>query len=89
MHLSQDGENTILHLAEGSASDAITILDQAVNLADNKQPQSIDAAVINQMLGLVTMHSVIEILQKILLHDLGVALELVEYLYNKSMDLQN
>ncbi|WPY00580.1 DNA polymerase III subunit gamma/tau N-terminal domain protein [Candidatus Trichorickettsia mobilis] len=88
LHLSQEAVNTIAHLAEGSARDAITILDQAANLVDGKQLQSIDAAMINQMLGLVTTHSVIKILQKILLHDLGGALELVECLYNKSMDLE-
>ncbi|XVN41023.1 MAG: DNA polymerase III subunit gamma/tau [Rickettsia endosymbiont of Argas persicus] len=77
----------IAYKSEGSARDAVSILDQAASMSA-KAGSVITAQVINQMLGLVDGSVVIEFLEYIVKRNVEKAINLVNTLYSFSVNLE-
>lgn len=76
--------------SEGSARDAITILDQAASYAYNlDNSHIITAKLVNKMLGLVQTSNIVELLQLIIANSPAKALKLLERIYENSNNLEN
>lgn len=79
--------NVITSCADGSARDAITMLDQASNLYTDTT-KVIEESAVNQMLGLFSLSKVIELFEKILEKDSNGALEIVYQIYQCSGNVE-
>ncbi|MGX6960508.1 MAG: DNA polymerase III subunit gamma/tau [Rickettsia endosymbiont of Pentastiridius leporinus] len=77
----------IAYKSDGSARDAISILDQAASMSA-KSGNIIDKQTINQMLGLVDGSVVIEFLEYIVNRDVEKAINLANRLYGSSVNLE-
>lgn len=73
--------------SDGSARDAITILDQISNIAFEQNV--IDDKIINSVLGLVDTALVLELTEKIINKDANFALSTLTELYHKSVNLEH
>lgn len=77
----------IAHKSEGSARDAVSILDQAASMSA-KSDNIISPQVINQMLGLVDSSVIIEFVEYIIHRETEKAINLINKLYNFSVNLE-
>jgi DNA polymerase-3 subunit gamma/tau len=82
-----DALRIIASKSDGSARDAISILDQASTLL-KESGSLINAQTVNNMLGLVDTASIIEFARYIVNKDAKGAITLVEKLYNSSANLE-
>lgn len=90
INIDQDALKIIAHKSYGSAREAVMILDQAVNFCMlQSKNHIITKDMINQILGLVGIDIIIQFLQYILDSNAEVAIELVQSIYYKSIDLSN
>lgn len=74
--------------SEGSARDAIFMLDQASSLVNNEFGNNITETAINQMLGLVATSTIVKFIQYIIDKKINQAIELVGELYITSANLE-
>lgn len=77
----------IAYKSEGSARDAVSILDQAASMSA-KSGSVITGQTINQMLGLVDSNSIIEFVEYITNRDVVNSISLINKLYNSSVNLE-
>ena len=81
--------NIIAHKSEGSARDAVSLLDQAASYACNStQDKLISSSIIEMMLGIVNLGKILESFQKIIANDVSGALNLLHELYISSVNLE-
>ena len=77
----------IAHKSEGSARDAVSILDQAASMSA-KSGNIISPQVINQMLGLVDSAVIIEFVEYIIYRETEKAINFINKLYGFSVNLE-
>ncbi|MFA1689057.1 DNA polymerase III subunit gamma/tau [Candidatus Rickettsia barbariae] len=77
----------IAYKSEGSARDAVSILDQAASMSV-KSDNIISPQVINQMLGLVDSSVIIEFVECIIYRETEKAINLINKLYGSSVNLE-
>lgn len=77
----------IAHKSEGSARDAVSILDQAASMSA-KSDNIITPQVINQMLGLVDASVIMEFVEYIIHRETEKAINLINKLYSFSVNLE-
>lgn len=90
--ISKEALNIIAIKSEGSARDAIAILDQAASFALNDisgSSEKITEQSINNMLGLVQHGSLLRLVQYVVANDTENALGLLKQIYNTSSSLEN
>lgn len=75
--------------SEGSARDAVRLLDQASSLESGDISKTISAALVNQMIGSVDTRLIIQLLQYIINQEGAKALELTNIAYGKSSNVEN
>jgi DNA polymerase III subunit gamma/tau len=83
--VDQDAINIIAEHSEGSARDAISLLDQAVNI---KTEEKITAEIINNILGSIDTGVIIKFLKYTIDNDLESALKLVNEVYLNGASLE-
>lgn len=92
LSISNEALNVIAIKSEGSARDAIAILDQAASFALNGPGEGkgeITENSINEMLGLVQHKSLLRLVQYIVSNDAQNALDLLAQIYGTSSSLEN
>ncbi len=77
----------IAYKSEGSARDAISMLDQASSSLDS-QNNVVTTSIINQMLGLMDVASVVSFMQYIVDKDVSSAIKFVNDIYAASVNLE-
>lgn len=77
----------IAYKSEGSARDAVSILDQAASLSA-KSDSMITRQAINQMLGLVDNNVILEFSEYIVNRDIANSISLINKLYSSSVNLE-
>lgn len=76
--------------SEGSARDAVTMLDQAASYVHNTNNSDlVTAEVVNQMLGLLSTNTIIKLTQLIIANDSAAAINLIDDIYSKSNSLES
>ena len=75
--------------SEGSARDAVRLLDQASSMQSSETSKIISAAIVSQMIGSVDTNHIIELFEHIINQDGSKALELANIAYNKSANVEN
>jgi len=78
----------IAHKADGSARDAISLLDQVTNYCSNLNQEKIDADIVSKMLGSVGNDVVIIFTELVCQAQTEQALKLVNNLYQNSINLE-
>ncbi len=87
----EDEALTIIAIkSEGSARDAVAILDQASSYVHNKSNEDnlIDAKSVNKMLGLTQVESILKLIQLIIANNIKEAINLLEEIYMDSSNLE-
>lgn len=74
--------------SEGSARDAIVVLDQASSYCQNSEKNTIDSKSINRMLGLVQIKTILKLIKLIIEGNSGDAIVLLEEVYINSSSLE-
>lgn len=75
--------------SEGSARDAVRLLDQASSLETGDPSKIISAEIVNQMIGSVDAKLITKLLHHIINQDGTKAIELANVAYNKSSNVEN
>jgi len=83
-----DALKIIASQSDGSARDAISLLDQAASLATSNKDNLISSNILNQMLGLVATNNIIKFFSYIIANDTAGSLDLINRIYNSSGDLE-
>lgn len=75
--------------SDGSAREAVALLDQATNLRSDAGENAVSAVMINQMLGLVDLGIIVNFVAKMIDQDARGAIELVNNIYLSSANLEH
>jgi len=83
LDLSADAAGLIARLADGALRDALSILDQCMS-----HGTKIDAAVVNEVVGLAGRQHLFDLAASILVKDSAKALDQINDLYTRSVDME-
>ncbi len=87
--ITDDALEIIANKSEGSARDAVSILDQASSYLHRAQGSSkIDSALINQMIGLLGSDTILKLVQHIVANDPEAAIALIDDIYKNASSLE-
>lgn len=87
LNIEDDALRILAYKSEGSARDAVSMMDQALNLSIKEQSRVITAETVNRMLGIVDVALIVKFTQHIINNEARKAIELVNEAYLAGFDL--